>query len=125
MIDKEKFNQELWNRLRVHQGHRLVIAVYGDPAEPANISLECKECGEVVLDTELYTICAREDGENHPEATKNIADEIAAEIEILRADAKIAGGTGEADCCAARIDALEWVLGRLIGENTPRSWAHF
>lgn len=28
---------------------------------PADICLECEDCGEVVLDAEIYTLCARED----------------------------------------------------------------
>lgn len=29
--------------------------------DPKNISLECEDCNEVILDAELYTICERED----------------------------------------------------------------
>lgn len=49
------------NCLKKHRGHQVYITSYGDPEHPANICLECEDCGEVVLDAELYTICARED----------------------------------------------------------------
>ena len=51
----------LWNLLLQHRGHNVVIAVYGDPADPADVCLECEDCNEVILDGEIYTICARED----------------------------------------------------------------
>lgn len=51
----------LWNLLKEHIGHNVEIVYYGDANNPANISLECNDCGEVILDAELYTICARED----------------------------------------------------------------
>ena len=42
-------------------GHKVEIVWYGDKDNPANIALECTDCNEVILDAELYTICARED----------------------------------------------------------------
>lgn len=51
----------LWNTLLAHWGHRVSVAVYGDPNDPANVCLECDDCGEVVLDAELYTLKAKED----------------------------------------------------------------
>ena len=54
-------NTILWDILKKHRGHQVYITSYGDPEHPANICLECEDCGEVVLDAELYTICARED----------------------------------------------------------------
>lgn len=56
---------------------------------------------------------------------ENFVAEIAAEIETLRADAKATWDAGEADRYEARADTLEWVLGRLTGDDTPRSWAHY
>lgn len=54
-------NMILWNELKKHIGHDVEIVYYGDKDNPENISLECNDCGEVILDAELYTICARED----------------------------------------------------------------
>lgn len=54
-----------------------------------------------------------------------LVSEIKAEIEALRKDAKMAWDAGEADRHEGRADALEWVLGRLTGEDIPRSWAHY
>ena len=54
-------NEFLWNLLKDHIGHDVYIVYYGDPDDPANIALECNDCGEVILDAELYTLCARDD----------------------------------------------------------------
>lgn len=62
--NKEKsndMNMILWNELKKHRGHKVNIASYGDWNNPANICLECEDCGEVILDAEIYTLCARED----------------------------------------------------------------
>lgn len=60
MKSRDQLDSELWNRLLAHRGHTLAVATYGEsPDDPANVSLECEDCGEVVLDAELYTICAR------------------------------------------------------------------
>ena len=59
-MDK-KMNELLWNILKEHFGHKVEIAIYGDPDSPANITLEDMDTGEVILDSEIYTICARED----------------------------------------------------------------
>jgi len=49
----------LWDLLLKHRGHTVCIVSYGDPNSPADVCLECEDCGEVILDAELYTICAR------------------------------------------------------------------
>lgn len=49
----------LWDKLSGHFGHDVRIAVYGNADDPADVCLECDDCGEVVLDAELYTISAR------------------------------------------------------------------
>ena len=59
-MDK-KMNELLWNILKEHFGHKVEIAIYGDIDNPANIALEDIDTGEVILDAEIYTICARED----------------------------------------------------------------
>lgn len=59
-MDEEK-ELYLWNALLEHAGHNVEIVTYGDTEYPANVSLECTDCNEVILDAELYTICARED----------------------------------------------------------------
>lgn len=53
----------LWNILKAHFGHSVCIACYGDPSNPVDVCLECEDCGEVLIDAELYTLIAREDGE--------------------------------------------------------------
>ncbi len=59
-----KFEDEdmLWNLLLKHRGHNVAIVTYGDPDAPADVCLECEDCGEVVLDAEIYTLSARRDG---------------------------------------------------------------
>lgn len=62
--DKEKsddMNMILWNELKKHRGHKVSIVSYGDWDNPEDVCLECEDCGEVVLDAEIYTLCARED----------------------------------------------------------------
>lgn len=51
----------LWNLLLKHRGHNVGIVSYGDPDNPADVCLECEDCGEVILDAELYTLSAREE----------------------------------------------------------------
>lgn len=53
----------LWKELLKHVGHNVEIVTYGDPDDPADVCLECNDCGEVILDAEIYTIRAREDAE--------------------------------------------------------------
>lgn len=54
-------NMILWNELKKHRGHKVSIVSYGDWDNPEDVCLECEDCGEVVLDAEIYTLCARED----------------------------------------------------------------
>ena len=51
----------LWNILKNHFGHRVEIAVYGEPENPDNICLEDVDTNEVILDASIYTICEREE----------------------------------------------------------------
>jgi len=55
------YNNLLWDALKKHFGHSVEIAVYGNPKDPADVCLECKDCNEVILDGELYTLGARTD----------------------------------------------------------------
>lgn len=54
-------NMILWNELKKHRGHKVSIVSYGDWDNPTDICLECEDCNEVVLDAELYTLCAKGD----------------------------------------------------------------
>lgn len=54
----------LWNKLLEHRGHNISIVSYGDDDDPLDVCLECDECGEVILDAELYTLCARNNQKN-------------------------------------------------------------
>ncbi len=49
----------LWDLLFKHRGHNVCIVSYGDSDSPADVCLECEDCGEVILDAGLYTICAK------------------------------------------------------------------
>ena len=55
------FNNLMWDILTKHHSHHVYVARYGNTDSPQNICLECEDCGEVVLDAGIYTICARED----------------------------------------------------------------
>ena len=55
------YNNLLWDLLKNHYGHKVEIAIYGDIDNPANVTLEDMNTDEVILDAEIYTICARED----------------------------------------------------------------
>lgn len=52
-------DQMLWDMLKSHIGHQVRIVAYGDTDDPMDICLECEECGEVILDAEIYTVAAR------------------------------------------------------------------
>ena len=54
-------SKELWNILKGHIGHRVEIATYGDPDDPADICLEDMDTNEVILDAEIYTLAGRTD----------------------------------------------------------------
>ena len=54
------FDDVLWNLLKQHRGHNVEIVSYGDWDDPASVTLECLDCGCVILDAELYTICVAE-----------------------------------------------------------------
>ena len=54
-------NMILWDELKKHIGHDVEIVAYGDKDDPANISLQCNDCNEIILDAGIYTICGRED----------------------------------------------------------------
>lgn len=61
IVSNIDYDKILWDILKKHRGHKVSIVSYGNYDDPENISLECEDCGEVILDAELYTICARED----------------------------------------------------------------
>lgn len=54
-------NKRLWDILLEHWAHNVRITKYGDPDAPASVCLECDDCGMMILDAELYTLCARKD----------------------------------------------------------------
>ena len=51
----------LWERLLAHRGHAVSIVSYGPIDDPVDVCLECEDCNEVILDAEIYTLCAREE----------------------------------------------------------------
>lgn len=62
-MDRDEYSLDmvLWSALKKHFGHSVCIARYGSREHPASYCLECEDCNEVVLDSEIYTICVRED----------------------------------------------------------------
>lgn len=61
--DAQSRDNLLWDTLLKHRGHDVSIVSYGDFDSPADVCLECEDCGEVVIDAEIYTICERSDGD--------------------------------------------------------------
>ena len=55
------YDKLLWNVLKDHIGHRVEIALYGDPEDPDSITLEDLDTSSIILDAGIYTVCARED----------------------------------------------------------------
>ena len=51
----------LAERLLSHLGHRVQIALYGDPDDPICVTLEDLDTNEIVLDSEIYTLVPRKD----------------------------------------------------------------
>lgn len=51
----------LWGIFKEHCGHNVEIVEYGNGQD---YCLECTDCNEVLLDAEIYTICAREDDDS-------------------------------------------------------------
>ena len=51
----------LWEKFNRHCGHHVEIAAWGDENNPmaCNVSLVCEDCQEIILDSELFTIAAR------------------------------------------------------------------
>lgn len=66
-INNENINSDtlLWNLLEKHIGHEVHVVSYGDNnGNIADVCLECEDCNEVILDSELYTLAARNDKED-------------------------------------------------------------
>ena len=47
-------DKQLFNLLRHHIGHKIACVSYGNPV--VNISIECEDCGQVILDTDVYEL---------------------------------------------------------------------
>ena len=39
-----------FEELKEHYGHKIECVVYGDADDPANVAIECEDCGLVILD---------------------------------------------------------------------------
>ena len=66
-INNENINSDklLWNLLEKHIGHKVHIVSYGDSnGNIADVCLECEDCNEVILDSEIYTLAAKNDKED-------------------------------------------------------------
>lgn len=51
----------LAERLFKHFGHRVQIALYGDPKDPICVTLEDLDTNEIILDSEVYTLAPKKD----------------------------------------------------------------
>ena len=80
-------NHLLWNTLLEHAGHKVEIAWYGDKDNPASVTLEDMRTNEVILDAELYTLAARDDGEVYDEDEK--FEEIISDLKRLKLDGRV------------------------------------
>jgi hypothetical protein len=45
-------DKEVWEKLKAHICHNVVIVYYGDSNNHDNISLECEDCSEVLIDVD-------------------------------------------------------------------------
>ncbi len=66
-VNDESTNDDmlLWNLLKKHTGHEVHVVLYGDNnGNIADVCLECEDCNEVILDSEIYTLAARNDKED-------------------------------------------------------------
>lgn len=69
----------LREKLLGHRGHEIQIASYGDPENPENVSLECADCNAVIIDTDIYDLCAaRESRADYEIKFKNASQMLAA-----------------------------------------------
>lgn len=59
--ERAEHREWLWNILKNHFGHKVEIAVYGDPQNPASVCLEDVDTNEVILDAGIYTLCGRDE----------------------------------------------------------------
>ena len=39
-----------YKELKSHIGHNVVVVAYGEADDPANVAVECEDCGEVLFD---------------------------------------------------------------------------
>lgn len=74
----KNFNKDtmLWDALLAHHGHNVTIACYGETLddEPMNVSLECEDCNEVILDAEIYTLAPRSEHDEKPSFDARLAN---------------------------------------------------
>lgn len=71
----------LREKLLGHRGHEIQIASYGDPANPENVSLECAYCNAVIIDTDIYDLCAARESRTDYEIKFKNASQMLAAIE--------------------------------------------
>jgi len=88
-----KKNNLLWEALKSHIGHEVSIVAYGDTENPADICLECEDCGEVILDAELYTLCAVDETEAREEMNEDLFPTSPTSEEISRLKEDYPAGT--------------------------------
>lgn len=78
----------LWNQLVKHLGHSVSIVTYGNADDPVDVCLECEDCDEVVLDAELYTICARSENQSGANNDRSEGMPLSEIIGVLRDQVK-------------------------------------
>lgn len=86
-------NKLLWDALKSHIGHEVSIVAYGDTENPADICLECEDCGEVILDVELYTLCAVDETETREDEREDVFPTSPTSEEISRLKKEYPAGT--------------------------------
>jgi len=55
-----------FEELLSHVGHDVVVVIYGDEDDPANVAIECETCGVVIADMcpgDFYAKHLAEEGE--------------------------------------------------------------
>ena len=40
----------VFDKLKEHLGHKITVVWYGEKSDPVNISVECEDCNEVLVD---------------------------------------------------------------------------
>lgn len=61
MLDEKNW---IAKKLRPHIGHKISCVYYGDADNPADVCIECEDCGEVLVSAEDYNAETQRNGLN-------------------------------------------------------------